>query len=78
MDPEKQKGIEGFTIAADRVVRDIQRSVKSAFEDDREVVSLPDERAGTVMVFRAFDRISYALVMDATRPMHVLDSVRNP
>ena len=49
-------------------------------EDPRteEQVKLPDERAGTLMVFRTFDRLSYALVMGATRTMHVLDTVRNP
>ena len=41
-------------------------------------VELPELRAGTVMVFRPFDRVSYALVMQATRPMHLLDSVKNP
>ncbi|HKJ75663.1 MAG TPA: peptidoglycan-binding protein, partial [Gammaproteobacteria bacterium] len=43
-----------------------------------EEVKLPDERAGAVMVFRTFDRVSYALVMRATRTMHVLDTVTNP
>jgi hypothetical protein len=41
-------------------------------------VDLPDEPAGTMMVFRTSDRISYALVMEATTPMSVLDKVRNP
>ncbi len=43
-----------------------------------EEVRLPDELAGTTMVFRVFDRMSYALVMEATREMRVLDTVRNP
>jgi hypothetical protein len=43
-----------------------------------EKVRLPDERAGTTMVFRTFDRMSYALVMDASREIRVLDTVRNP
>jgi hypothetical protein len=30
------------------------------------------------MVFRIFDRMSYALVMEATSEIHVLDAVRNP
>ena len=34
--------------------------------------------AGTTMVFRVFDRMSYALVMEATREIRVLDTVRNP
>jgi hypothetical protein len=41
-------------------------------------VRLPDEDAGTVMVFKVYDRISYALVMEATQTIHVLDAVRNP
>jgi hypothetical protein len=39
---------------------------------------LPDEPAGTMMVFRIFDRMSYALVMEATSEIRVLDTVRNP
>jgi len=38
----------------------------------------PYEEAGTLMVFRVFDRVSFALVMRATRPMHVLDTVAAP
>lgn len=41
-------------------------------------VKLPDEDAGTVMVFKSYDRISYGLVMEATQTIHVLDAVRNP
>ncbi len=41
-------------------------------------VKLPDEDAGTVMIFKNYDRISYGLVMEATQAIHVLDAVRNP
>ena len=41
-------------------------------------VRLPDEEAGTVMVFKTYDRISYGLVMEATQAIHVHDMVRNP
>ncbi|MGH8679271.1 MAG: LysM peptidoglycan-binding domain-containing protein, partial [Burkholderiales bacterium] len=41
-------------------------------------VKLPDERYGVVFVFRVFERVSYALVMNTTRPVHVLDLVQNP
>ncbi len=41
-------------------------------------VTLPDEQAGTVMVFKTYDRISYGLVMEATEVIHKLDAVRNP
>lgn len=43
-----------------------------------ESVKLPDEKAGLLMVFRVFDKISYALVLEATRVLHVMDVVRNP
>jgi LysM repeat protein len=41
-------------------------------------VKLPDEEAGTVMVFKVYDGISYGLVMEATQAIHVRDAVRNP
>lgn len=41
-------------------------------------VTLPDEDAGTVMMFKVFDRIGYGLVMEATQSIHILDAVRNP
>ena len=39
---------------------------------------LPLEKAGTLMVFRVFPRLSFALVMEATRPMHIQDRVLAP
>lgn len=39
---------------------------------------LPDEESGLLMVFRVFDKVSYALIMDATRPVHLHDAVRTP
>jgi hypothetical protein len=45
---------------------------------DADIADLPDERYGLVMVFRTFDHASFALVMQATRPVSVLDIVTNP
>ncbi len=42
------------------------------------IVSLPEERYGLTFVFRVFDRVSYALVMNVTRPVSPLDVVRTP
>jgi hypothetical protein len=41
-------------------------------------VRLPDERGGTLLVFKSFDRLSYALVVGASTALHVNDIVRNP
>jgi nucleoid-associated protein YgaU len=43
-----------------------------------ESVKVPDERSGLLMVFRTYDRLSYGLVLNATRSLAVLDKVRNP
>jgi LysM repeat protein len=43
-----------------------------------EKVRLPYERAGTLIVFKVFDRLSYGLVIGARGPMQVADRVYNP
>ncbi|PWB51076.1 MAG: peptidoglycan-binding LysM-like protein [Nitrosomonadales bacterium] len=41
-------------------------------------ITLPDSRTGLIFVYRVFDRVSYALVMSANRPVYLLDVVKNP
>ncbi|MEQ1558703.1 MAG: LysM peptidoglycan-binding domain-containing protein [Methyloglobulus sp.] len=55
-----------------RVSRDSYSVVKN------DAVKLPDEKAGTLMVFRPFERVSYALVMRASQGIRVLDKVQTP
>ena len=43
-----------------------------------ESVKIPDERAGLLMVFRTYKKLSYALVLMASRPLSVTDRVQNP
>jgi hypothetical protein len=43
-----------------------------------ETVELPEERYGLAFVFRVFDRVSYALVMNVSRPVTPRDVVRTP
>jgi hypothetical protein len=45
---------------------------------ERSTYIRPFERAGTLMVFRAFDRVSLALVLSANRPMKVGDRFAPP
>ncbi len=46
--------------------------------DEALIRKLPDERYGLVMVFRTFERASFALVMEASRPVALYDAVVNP
>lgn len=41
-------------------------------------MGLPDEAVGLVYVFQVFERVSYALIMEASRPVEPGDRVRNP
>ena len=46
--------------------------------DRNEKVRLPPERYGIVFVFRVFEKVSYGLVLNSTRPVNVLDVVQTP
>ncbi|HEX8964651.1 MAG TPA: LysM peptidoglycan-binding domain-containing protein [Rhodocyclaceae bacterium] len=47
-------------------------------DDKNETYKLPTERYGLLFVFRVFEHVSYALIMDAPRPVMEGDTVRNP
>lgn len=47
------------------------------FKGPKEKVTLPDDLNGVLMVFRTFDKLSYALVMEAYGPIHMHDTVKN-
>lgn len=49
----------------------VDRNSRSGFE----TVNLPSTRTGVLMVFQTFDKVSYALVMESTRPIHIQDVV---
>ena len=52
--------------------------ISERFAGRKEAYQLPDERNGLLFVFRVFDRVSYALVMNASRPVAAGDIVRSP
>ena len=58
-------------------VRNTFRSTCLSNTSDR-AVKLPDARSGLVMVYRVFDRVSYALIMQSDGPVYLLDTVKNP
>lgn len=46
-------------------------------QDRAEMVQMPEEFSGVVMVFRTFDKVSYALVMEADAAIKINDAVKN-
>lgn len=73
IDQGRQEGMDPGTVLAINQAGDTVRDVIT-----NEPVTLPDERAGVAMVFRVFERVSYALVMNATRSIQQWDKVTNP
>jgi nucleoid-associated protein YgaU len=47
-------------------------------KSEGEKYALPDERYGLVFVFRVFDKVSYALVMQTRLPVQLLDRANTP
>lgn len=45
---------------------------------ERTTMKLPDERNGLLMVFRSFEKLSYALILEITDGVQVGDRVTNP
>lgn len=79
-------GIEaGHTFSTFRpgdTIRDDQKyplMSRAAFrESERRFVTLPDEFSGRLMVFRPFERISYAIVLEGGREVRVNDRLDHP
>jgi hypothetical protein len=75
--------VQGFGNAveatSDFIAREARRwEIATTGEKPWAEMTLPEERAGTILIYRPFERLSYGLVMEATRAMHVYDSVKNP
>lgn len=92
LDQGAKDGIEvGHVLAVYRVITPIedprpsrQQSVILRFLDNttsftpREYVAPADERTGLLFVFRTFDRVSYAVVLNTTDPVRPGDFARTP
>src|SRR5262249_55541075 len=53
-------------------------SARALFHPGEVKVNLPREYVGHVMVFRTFDHVSYGLIMDGIRPVHLGDRLFDP
>lgn len=84
-----ESGLEpGHVLAVERLSGSVQdRYSKGGLASDRtsslltsggKKVTLPPERVGVVMVFKAYDRISYGLIMETTHEIREGDRAKNP
>ncbi len=71
----KRDGMESGIVLS--ILKDGER-VADKEDVNKPVLKLPDERNGLLMVFRTFDRISYALILEITDAVRVGDRLTPP
>lgn len=69
----KRDGVQSGDVLA------IYKSGEMVFDKmQQDNVQLPDVRSGLAMVFEAFDKASYAIVLKSSQALSVMDKVKNP
>ena len=71
----QRDGIEAGQVMA--ILSDGARVIDKT-DTTRPMMKLPDERNGLLMVFRTFDRVSYALILSVQDPVGVGDRFTQP
>ena len=82
----KNQGVEvGHVFSSFRPGKRIQDEVKyptGSFADQKTLngdkVTLPDQFSAHILVFRVFDEVSYAMIMDGDRPVRERDILKHP
>ncbi len=69
-------GMEAGHVLA--ILKDGQGVLDRTAEGKPQAIKLPDERNGLLMVFRPFEKLSYALILEITDGVKVGDRVVNP
>ncbi|MGA9575408.1 MAG: LysM domain-containing protein [Lysobacterales bacterium] len=80
------QGVElGNVFSAFRPGKTIQDEIKyptGSWADEKTLngdkVTLPDQFSAHILVFRVFDEVSYAMIMDGKRPVRERDVLKNP
>jgi hypothetical protein len=69
-------GIERGHVLA--ILKDGERKVDRSQPGERSDIKLPNERNGLLMVFRPFEKLSYALILEITDTVKIGDAVAPP
>lgn len=67
-----------FSLWHDGVVKPDNVKFKNDIDARSKRVAMPDDFLGHAMVFRTFNKVSYALVMDGIRPVKAGDLLKSP
>lgn len=71
-----EQGVEvGYVFGVYQSGLKVRDKVSGKFND---AVTLPDERAGLVLIYQVFDNVAYGIVMKAGRAIYLGDMVANP
>jgi len=62
------------------VVALFRNRVSQGYDDNhrRVTTTIPEERYALAFIFRVFDRVAYALVVETSKPVIIGDAARNP
>jgi len=69
---------ERENVAPGHVLRILHQAPPERDPVTRKLFTPPEDTSGLLMVFRAFEKVSYALVVQATRAIHIADYVTTP
>ena len=72
------QGVAGSMAELDRIEARRASRVSESPKSGAGRVALPDEYASHAMVFRTFDKVSYALVMSSVKPTAVGYELKHP
>ena len=70
------EGVQSGYVMA--IITDGERVVDSTVKGSKTPIKLPDERNGLLMVFRPFEHLSYALILEIKDGVKIGDRVTNP
>lgn len=68
----------GLDVGHVLAIKQLGATVLDRESEKRELIKLPDESTGYLLVFRVFDKIAYGLIMDSSRAVSVGDRVVTP
>jgi len=54
------------------------QTIKDPTSEDKETIKLPNEKYGTLFIFRVFNRVSYGLIMEVQQPAQIGDIAATP